>query len=419
MSVLISLMFMMSLALVVLPGSVYGLLARGLITGASILTLAGLGSSGWRINHAERRWLVLGMTYVICGVFSTMDSSRPELGWLDAARQAFMVATTFVLMVHFRRMGNSRVFRKLLVIPALIGAITLIGGFLLIMGPPSPANLMEFAAYKFEMDARYGLNPNPLSFAMLLAFVLNWQGYGRRWWFYPYSLTVLLALVLSGALTSILALGVAGGIAWLLRRPPSKMVVLFMLPIAALAFVAGATILDDQALLQALYWLSDVTTGRSELWSGALAKFMDKPFLGWGALTWDTDLTRYLTLYSSNLERFTSLDSGAFHNAYLTILTEKGLLGFSVSMIMLIYVLRASLWLFWKRQQLHGDDRLVAALAPTWVLLLVVRGLSEHGGLLGYANGGVDFMAYAGAALVLAASVRSNTMQRTKREVTC
>lgn len=404
----LSLLYALSLALVIVPGSILGSLARGLMILASLITLAGLSSSGWRVKWVELRWAGLCALYIFAGIFSAIFSPRPEAGFLDAGRQAFIAVMSVAMMIYLRKPENSQTYRHLLTLPALFGAATLIGGFLLVMGFPTPEKIADLAAFKFEMDERFGVNPNPLSFAVLLVFVLSWRERGkmRPWWFIPYVCAVLLSIMLSGARTSLVVLAGAAALAWLLRRPPSRALVFVGVLVVLIGVITASTLLGDQDLAETLYWLSDITTGRSELWGAALAKFAERPLLGWGAFTWDMDLPQYLTLYSSDMGRFEGLASGAFHNAYLTQLAEKGLLGLGLEILILAYVLRASLLLHWGRNWLSGEDRRIANIAPTWSLLLVLRGFSEQGGLLGYANAGVDFIAYAGVALILSTYIR-------------
>lgn len=400
---LLSAVFALALALVIIPGSIFGALARVFFILASFVSILNLATGGWHIRPVEWRWGLLCMLYILAGILSASFSPRPELGFLDAGRQFFIVVMSIAMLIHFRRAEECYSYRRYLALPALLGAATIIGGFLLIKGLPTPENLSDLAAFKFEMDERYGVNPNPLSFAVLLVFVLSWreQGRERPWWFFPYVIFVLTSIVLSGARTSLIVLVGALAMVRLLRKRPSGIKVFFAIVATLLGIAAASILIGDQDPGETLFWLSDVTTGRSELWGAALAKFVERPLLGWGAMTWDLDLPHYLTLYSSDMARFEDLGSGAFHSAYLTQLAEKGLLGFGVEVVILVYLMLASLRIYWQRDLLSGEDRRIAVIAPTWTILLLLRGFSEQGGLLGYANAGVDFIAYAGAALIL------------------
>lgn len=412
----VSVVFALGLTLVIIPGSIFGTLARVFFVLASFAAISCLASSGWRIRSVEWRWGMLCMLYILAGGLSAIFSPRPELGFIDAGRQAFIALMSLAMLIHFRRADECRSYRRYLALPAVLGAATIVGGFLLVKGVPTPENLSDLAAFKFEMDERYGVNPNPLSFAVLLAFVLSWceRGRERPWWFLPYVTFVLTSIVLSGARTSLVVLVGALVFVRLLRQPPSGIKGFFAILAILVGVLLALVLVSYQDFGEALFWLSDVTTGRSELWGAALAKFVERPLLGWGAMTWDLDLPHYLTLYSSEMTRFEDLGSGAFHSAYLTQLAEKGLLGFGVEMAIVGYLMLASLRLYWQRDLLSGEDSRIAVIAPTWTILLLLRGFSEQGGLLGYANAGVDFIAYAGAALILSTYSRCRAWRHAK-----
>jgi len=353
----------------------------------------------------EIRWALFGALYVIAGLFSALYSPRLELGLLDAGRQMFIFVFAFSSLIVFRNSEFSEQFRRMLAFPALIGAFTLIFGFVAILGAPTPDKLSELASFKYEMDARFGVNPNPLSFAIVLLFVLSWQfaGKQRSWWFLGYALIVVISIVLSGARTSLVIIPVALFLVRMLNRPPSTVGLIFLVLAAIAIFIVGMLSVGDLTLADAILAVSELTTGRSDLWGAALAKFVERPLLGWGANTWDLDLSSYLSIYSTDVDRFDLLESGGFHNAYLTQLAEKGIFGLTVELLILGYLLRSSLRLYWMRASLQGEEKRIASIAPVWATLLVIRGFSEVGGLLGYANAGVDFIAYAGAGLILAA----------------
>lgn len=402
---------MLALALVVVPGSIFGTLARVVMVLVAVATIGSLATTGWRIKWVEVRWALIGAIYISLGLFSALSSPRPELGLLDAGRQFFIFIFGFSLLIVFRDSRTVERFRKMLAYPALIGACTLLFGFFSIMGAPTPEKLGDLAAFKYEMDARFGVNPNPLSFAIVLLFVLSWQEANKRRssWFLVYIFVILASVVISGARTSLVIIPVALFLVRMLSRPPSILSLIFSFLVGMLILTLGILFAGDLTLSSAIFAVSELTTGRSDLWGAALVKFSERPLLGWGAHTWDLDLSSYLSIFSTDIDRFELLESGGFHNAYLTQLAEKGILGLAVELFLLAYLLRCSLRLYWIRSLLLGEEKKVAVIAPVWVILLLIRGFSEIGGLLGYANAGVDFIAYAGAALIFGIYGRVST----------
>lgn len=409
MSRVLSFWMAFAMLLVIVPGSVFGGVARLLMLAGALYVIVRTFSRGCNFRRLEWRWLVLFLLYLVASVLSAAFSPKPELGLTDAGRQFFIMLVTLGMLILFRDERAVGYYRNFLVLPCLLGALTIIGGFFVIVGVPTFDNVSNLAAFKYDMNSRFGVNPNPLSFAVLLTFVLTWRtkDEGRPPWFWIYAAVVALSILLSGARTSLVI--VAGTVltVFVFRRPIKG----FMLIPAGLliaAVVASSAVFTQGVVgMDLLLSLSEFTTGRTELWNVAIDKFVERPVLGWGALTWDLDLWRYLSSYTSDLTRWDELGSGAFHNAYLTHLAEKGLIGLGIQLALTLLLTRAAFRLYWLKDHLDGLDRSVASMAPYAVTLILLRGLSENGGLLGYANAGVDFISYAAVAMILSTYVRS------------
>lgn len=413
MSRVLSFVMAFSMLLIIVPGSVLGVVARLLMLGAGFYIVASTFVNGWNFKVVEWRWAILFLAYLVSGVISAMFSPAPELGLVDAGRQFFIMFVTLAMLLLFRDESAVYYYRRFLVLSALLGSLTLIIGFGLIVGMPSLENVSNLAAFKYDMTMRYGINPNPLSFAVLLAFMLTWcsKEEGRPAWFWVYSFIVWISILLSGARTTLAIVAGAALIVFLLRKPIKGFALLPVGFLILAIFFASAVLAHDLIGVELLLSLSEFTSGRTELWMVAMDKFFERPWLGWGASTWNLDLWRYMSAYSSDLERWDALGSGAFHNAYLTHLAEKGLIGFCLQMTLLAYLVKAAFRLYWSRVGLQGADRSVAVMAPYLVVLVLLRSLSETGGLLGYANGGVDFMAYAAVGLILAVYSRVGRLE--------
>ena len=409
-------LFSLSLGLLMLPGAIFGASALVLLVISCWGVVSSLALSSLRVRPVEARWALLCFMFIFAGGLSIAFSPRPELGLMDIGRQLYIATMSFFMMIHFRKPENCVAFRKLLALPAVVGGGIILLGFWIIRGWPTLANVGDLASFKFDMVERFEINPNPLSFAVLLVFVLGWRGKGRDrpGWFLPYVPFVLASLFISGSRTAIVVLAGAMALNYLFRKPPSRFTIALSIFVVLLIVLIGlgtsGLIFSESDWVQTLFWLSEITTGRSELWGAAMQKVAERPLLGWGAFTWDLDLSRYLTLYSSDMGRFDGLSSGSFHNAYLTVLAEKGVLGFGAGLCLLGYGLSCSLRLYWSRKLLSEDDQRIASIAPVWVFLVILHGFSEQGGLFGYANAAVDFITYSGLALILAVFSRTKKL---------
>lgn len=351
MSRMLSFIMAFSMLLIIIPSSVFGVLARALMFGGAGYIVASIFSRGWEFKVVEWRWVVLFLGYLLSSLISSLLSPAPELGFVDAGRQVFIMFFTLGMLLLFRDECAVHYYRRFLVLSSLLGALTLIIGFGVVVGLPTLENISNLAAFKYEMTLRYGINPNPLSFAVLLAFVLTWcsKEEGRPGWFWAYSLVVWVSIFLSGARTTLAIVAGAALIVFLLRRP-IKGFVLLPLGIAVISIVISSTVLAHEIIgVELLLSLSEFFSGRTELWMVAVDKFVERPWFGWGALTWNLDLWRYMSSYSGELDRWDALGSGAFHNAYLTHLAEKGLVGLGVQIALLIFLVKASFVLYWCR----------------------------------------------------------------------
>jgi O-antigen ligase len=144
--------------------------------------------------------------------------------------------------------------------------------------------------------------------------------------------------------------------------------------------------------------------------------FTDRPWFGWGGGSFSTELARYLPgiqAYSAEDLRILGTTGGA-HNAYLTALAERGVVGGVAAILVTGFLLWLSIRLFGARHRVRGVDRVVARLAPFVVLLILVRAFGELPGWFGYADSLVDFFAYGCAAMIVAVAASIERAQATE-----
>ncbi|HET9519991.1 MAG TPA: O-antigen ligase family protein, partial [Candidatus Limnocylindrales bacterium] len=150
--------------------------------------------------------------------------------------------------------------------------------------------------------------------------------------------------------------------------------------------------------------MSELTTGRSLLWAAAWEKSIARPWFGWGAGTFPVELGSFLP---TGIKVYEAEDlvvlgiSGGAHNAFLTTLAERGVLGGLAAAAMIGFLVYLSLRVFRARNRLARSDRALVWLAPFAVVLVLVRSLGESPGWFGGADGLVDFLAYGFAALLV------------------
>jgi O-antigen ligase len=405
-------LFPISLVLALLPLPYAGFAARVLIL---VSVLPAMGFLRMPLRGAERWWLVVNLLYLFGAstssviLFSFSDhypaSDSSEL-WYDLARQYYIVAIATLLLLTFRSPHARRSFASGMTLFVFVGSSLIIGGYARFAGArfPDYYTLRQFKDFATES---LGMAVNPLSFAIVLAFVISYPSWSRKLWFgVPLGFLVLLSMFLSGSRATIVAVVlsvVAIRFVGLLQRFP-RYYRWYAYTACSLFVVVlfSASPPLRHAVMNPYDW-SEWTTGRLDLWIAGLTKFAERPVTGWGAGSWHADLYYYLPDYRQwGRESLTVLESGGFHSVYITVLAEKGMLGFLPGMLVLGLLAAYSTFLFRARKVVATETGVFATVLPFLFALLVLRGASEHAGLLAYGNGIVDFVAYATAALIAA-----------------
>ena len=182
-------------------------------------------------------------------------------------------------------------------------------------------------------------NPNTLALMlapMLIIFLARSVEQSRGWFFKD-------ALFLVAGLVVMLHTGSRGGMLWFTVSAFSLLVIyrasgiwIYLLFLASIILIAWWS--EIYAYLSLLLsredaaYGADVLSGRTEQWTLGMMLIKDKPFLGYGigASTGLTDSFRYY---------FYEAQGGHFHNSYITIAIEAGLVGLLVFLVIMAYVI--------------------------------------------------------------------------------
>jgi len=143
--------------------------------------------------------------------------------------------------------------------------------------------------------------------------------------------------------------------------------------------------------------VNHATEGRSHLWSVGLQKFVERPLFGFGYESWRDDLVSRLPgEYDLTFDLAKSL-GGGYHNEYISVMAEEGLIGMFAVFLIAWLLLRSS-WLlaFHRWSAVHASDWPLFA-----AIFLLLRANFEVPGLFGYAQDPVDYLAYLFLAIVL------------------
>lgn len=370
----------------------------------AILTGIGAALTGLFLYRTELRWIALLSLYLLFNMIVFLNlPGDPEQPLLDLGRQAFVAVFSAGLLLVLRRQEARVALYRGAAIATWVGLLLI--ALLYVQQYGVSLQLSSLNSFKYIVAERYGLALNPLSFATIVCALLSFPLWGESRWVAAGGLSAILAsLILSGSRTSLMSFLLTVvlflGIVFIRR---------FALPwrVASLTILMGAAVFAFSRLSLDRWNIdptaaSEVTTGRLDLWVAAWQKFLDRPWFGWGANTWSEDLVVYLPGYAHYWEGLLSLEAGAFHNMYLTVLAEKGILVFITAMLLLLALTRMSWSVYDHRRTLPVLEGRAARIAPFVVLLLLIRGLGEQPGLFGYAIGAVDFLSYIVAVNILA-----------------
>jgi O-antigen ligase len=163
--------------------------------------------------------------------------------------------------------------------------------------------------------------------------------------------------------------------------------------LALAAVAAGIVILSmvsDQALNRA-------TEGRSHLWPVAIEKFLERPLYGFGYESWREDLVSRLPGEADLTFDLAKNLGGGYHNEYVSVLAEEGLMG-ALAVGLIVWLLLRSSWLLTFRKWATVPSQAWILFAAIFLLL---RANFEVPGLFGYAQDPVDYLAYIFLAIVM------------------
>lgn len=143
--------------------------------------------------------------------------------------------------------------------------------------------------------------------------------------------------------------------------------------------------------------MSSVAEGRNDLWPIAWSKFLERPISGFGYESWRDDLLSRFAGEHMEAVAMEKNPEGGYHNQYLTLLAEQGLVVFIPVAIICWTLLRCCTWLA-TRTWIPFVNRHMIMLGCLFMLL---RAGVEVPGLFGYANDPADYLAYCFLAVVV------------------
>ncbi len=317
-------------------------------------------------SHALSGWIKLLLLFVMCG-FVTRGLRHPPTAHACglALLAGGVILSILILFVHVKYVGftlptykTSREFKGVL----LTAGISL--------------NSIAFEAVLSYLMGLCLVRPNRLINSIGVAVVIVSS-------FFSGSRAPL--VVLCGSVVVLLC--VAGLSAQQLVR---RFAALLLLTTASLTSVVVISMASDADLNRA-------TEGRSHLWPVAMQKFFERPLFGFGYESWRDDLVSRLPGERDLTFDLAQRMGGGYHNQYVSVLAEEGLIGAFAAALILWLLLRSTWLLAFRKWATLGSSKwsLFAA------IFLLLRANFEVPGLFGYGQEPIDYLAYIFLAVVL------------------
>jgi O-antigen ligase len=347
---------------------------------------------------------LLGLSLMV----PSLTATDPARAFKDLSKLVLLFAVGLAMARALRHGRTARAFGYGMLIGSAVIVVLILSGYIRHMGLALPT-YQGLRILKEVLAKGEGFPLNPISFAALFMYLIGLCLTPTRaltWCLGVFVFAVTSFLTGSRAPLAILVLSalVATGLHHLQARS-------FVLRVSAClilltlvgAIVASVITVDSRKMVT-------ISEGRTIVWSVAWSDFLEKPLSGHGYESWRDNLTARIVggEYFHNSKSL--MADGGYHNQYVTLLAEEGLVGFIPAMAIVFMLLRCSRWLA-RRTSIPPISRHVILLGCLFMLL---RALVEVPGLFGYANDPADYLAYCFVAVVVSQmSVHEDTRRLT------
>jgi O-antigen ligase len=366
---------------------------RVIITGAvAAMVIAWFNAP---VTRAEGRFGGLFAVLLILLIVPSLTATDPIRALHDLAKLVLICVIGFGMARALRDVRTAQVFGYAM----LAGTFMLTGMIFYVyvkhMGFSLPTYL-ELRQMKGMLAKKEGISLNPIAFSAIFMYIIGlclvrpamWIGGLGAFVFATaafltgsrapagillVSATVLLVLYLKRARP--LSLKVAG---WSLALGLTLVLAILMTTMSAREFAS-------------------LTEGRSILWRVAWKKFTEQPLVGYGMESWRDDLISRIPGEYALTSNIAAQSAGGYHNQYVTLLAEGGLLIFLPALAIIWWLVRSSHWIAFQSSELPINRYMILL----GCLFLLLRAGVEIPGLFGYAQEPADYLAYCFLAVVI------------------
>jgi O-antigen ligase len=345
------------------------------------------------VTQGEARFTALLANFLVLLIVPSLMATDPIRAFRDLAKLMLMSFIGLGLARALRDRGTARMFGF-----AMLAGSAILTAFVLYVyaghigfSLPSYAELRQM---KGILASKEDLSLNAIGFSAMFMYVLGLCLVRAGRWIWTLGFVVFaVAALLTGsrAPAIIVVISAIGLLVMHLTRAHSsysRITGWFIAIALTLSVIGSASILSSREIVS-------LTEGRSALWGIAWDKFTERPLVGFGLESWRDDISRIPGEFS--VSSGSGQIAGAYHNEFMTLLAEGGLVALLPALAIAFWLLACSHWVAFESSvpAINGYMILFGC------LFLLLRSAVEVPGLFGYAQEPADYLAYIFLAVVI------------------
>lgn len=331
-------------------------------------------------------WLVLLLT--------SLAADNVALAFLGSFKLFLIQLFCLMLCRALRHEPSALVLGRWMLVCSLFITAFIVVVYLRMMGPVLPTYSAVRAMKGIAERQDIPLNATPATAMLAFLCAMCVRPMTRGMWVAG-ALVVLVGSLLTGSRAALTVPVIAGLVllfaTWIQSRNLWRRSLGWILSVCALGGAATAIALASSRVLVS------ATEGRWDLWRAGIAKFSERPLLGWGFLSWKSDLVSRLPgeyRLTSGLARHII---GGYHNQFVAALSEHGVVGFCALITLYAFAIASTGKLAFRNTTpgFYGKAALFG------MLLILLRANVELDGFFGFSQDPADYATYIFLALVI------------------
>jgi O-antigen ligase len=347
------------------------------------------------LTRAEMTFAALFGLFALSLMVPSLTATDPARAFKDLLKLVLLFAVGLAMARALRHGRTARAFGYGMLVGSAVTVALILNAYIRHMGL-SPPTYQGLRILKEVLSKGEGFPLNPISFTAFFMYLIGLCLVPPRalaWCLGVFVFAVSSFLTGSRAPLGILLMSALVAIG--LHQLRARSFVLRVSACLTLLLLIGA-ILASVFTVDSRQMVT-ISEGRTVAWSVAWSKFLERPLSGYGYESWRDDLNSRIAGGEYFHTSKSLLADGGYHNQYITLLAEEGLVGFVPAMAIIYMLLRCCRWLAW-RTSIPAISRHMILLGCLFMLL---RATVEVPGLFGYANDPADYLAYCFVAVVM------------------